>query len=81
LLDSPLSDQRKTFLSHFFLRLNPFVTFHIETHHGKRVKEPWYSEYKIDLYTMVSSNWKIRISYQKTQTDKKFTFDYFLMKF
>ncbi|KPK33064.1 MAG: hypothetical protein AMS24_02395 [Chlamydiae bacterium SM23_39] len=80
LLDSPLSDKRIAFLTHIFFRLNPYISLHIQSHHGKRKHEPAYNEFKIDLYAMISSSWKIRISYEQTQTDKRFTFDYVLLK-
>lgn len=81
LLNSPISDRRNTVLTHFFFKINPFLAFHFESHSGfKRKSEPHYNEYKIDLYTMISSNWKIRISFQHTKTDNRFSFDYFLLK-
>ncbi|MBI5346138.1 MAG: LPS-assembly protein LptD [Chlamydiae bacterium] len=74
LLDSPLSDKRNTIITHAFFRLNPYWTCHLESHHGfNRSKEPFYNEYKIDLFTMLSTAWKVRISYQHSQKDDRFT--------
>lgn len=81
LLLSPLSDKRQTFLTHLFIRLNPFVTFHFASHHGYgRSQEPSYNEFNVDLFTTLGSSWKFKISYQQTETDKRFSFDYFLLK-
>lgn len=81
LLQSPLSDKRCTVLSHLFLRLTPYWTFHIESHHGwNRAREKGYNEFKIDLFSMISSSWKVKVSYMHTETDDRFSFDYFLLK-
>jgi hypothetical protein len=82
MLHSPLSDKRSTFLSHAFLRINPYWSLHFESHHGwNRKKEKGYNEFKIDLDTLLTTRWKIRLSYQHTEVDDRFTFDYYLMKF
>jgi len=81
LKNSPISDKRNTILTHIYCRLNPYWTCELHSHHGwNRKKEPPYSEYKIDLYTMLSSSWKARISYQHTTTDDKFSGAIFLVK-
>ncbi len=81
LRDSPISDKRNTILTHAFLRLNPYWTCHIESHHGwNRYKEPFYNEYKFDLFTMLSTSWKVRLSYQHTTTDDRFSGAIFLIK-
>lgn len=81
ILDSPLSDRRNTFLTKAFIRFNPYWYSEIESHTGwNRKNETFYNEYKIDLYTVLSTNWKARVSYQHTQTDDRFTWDIFLLK-
>lgn len=82
LLHSPLSDRRSTFLTHLFFRINPYWTLHFESHLGwNRKKEKGYNEFKIDLYSLITTRWKIALSYMHTEVDDRFTFDYFLMKF
>ncbi len=72
LLDSPLSDKRMTLLTNFFFRLSPFWTCHVQSHHGLlRKTEPSYHEFKIDLFTPILTNWKLRLSYMHTQTDDR----------
>ncbi|MFA6118977.1 MAG: hypothetical protein WCT85_02695 [Parachlamydiales bacterium] len=74
LVNSPISDKRNTVLTHLFFRLNPFWSCEFHSHHGwNRRNEPPYNGYKIDLFTMLSSSWKARISYQHTQTDDRFS--------
>lgn len=81
LLHSPLSDKRCAVLSHIFLRLSPFWNCHIESHHGwDRTNEPHYNEFKIEFFTMLSSSWKFKITYEHTQTDDRVSFNYFLLK-
>lgn len=82
MLHSPLSDRRSTFLTHLFFRINPYWTLHFESHLGwNRKKEKGYNEFQIDLYSLITTRWKISLSYLHTQVDDRFTFDYFLMKF
>ena len=82
LINSPVSDKRYSLLTHLFFRIGYYWTCHIESLHGwGRKGETGYNEYKIDLYTMLSTAWKIKLSYQHTQTDDRFSFDYFLLKF
>ncbi len=67
LLLSPLSDRRITFLTNLFIRLNPFWECHIESHHGfYRLNETPYNEVKVNLYTWISSAWKLRLTYGYT---------------
>ena len=87
LLNSPLSDKRSTFLYHFFVRVTPSWSLHVESHTGwgrknNRINsEPSYDEYKIELQTLLNSGWKVKLSYEHTQKDDRFTFDYYLLKF
>jgi hypothetical protein len=81
LLESPLSDKRFSFLTHIFLRLSPYLSCHVQSHHGfGRSDEPGYNEFKIELLTMLSTSWKIKLSYEHTETDNRFSFNYFLLK-
>lgn len=81
LVNSPISDKRNTILSHIYCRLNPYWSCEFTSHHGwNRKNEPPYNEYKVDLYTMISSSWKVRISYQHTTTDDRVTGAVMLIK-
>ena len=81
LLLSPLSDQRNTVLFHIFFRLTPFWSCHFESHHGfNRLNEPGYNEFKAELFTTISTSWRINISYQHTQRDDRVSAGYCLLK-
>ena len=72
LLSSPLSDRRITLLANIFVRLSPFWECHLESHHGfYRLTEDPYNEFKIDLFTWISSSLKLRISYSHTDKDDR----------
>ena len=88
LLDSPLSDQRLSLLTHAFFRLTPFWECHLQTHHGY-LREPQknnpprdhvYNEFKVDLFTWLSINWKLRLSYSHTIKDDRVTAGLSLIK-
>jgi hypothetical protein len=72
LLESPLSDRRITLLSNVFIRLNPFWELQFESHHGfyrlykNHIHEKPYNEFKIHLYTWISSAWKLHFYYGYT---------------
>lgn len=71
LLDSPLSDGRNTFLSRAEIHLSPKWTLQLQTHSGwGRKNEPGYTEAKIDLITLLSSAWKLKLSYTHTTRGK-----------
>lgn len=69
LLESPLSDRRITLLSNLFIRLTPFWELKFESHHGfyrlykNHIHEKPYTEFRIHLYTWLSSSWKLHIYY------------------
>lgn len=72
LLFSPLSDRRITILTRAFFRLNPFWELKFESHHGfyrlyknEHVGKS-YNEFKIHLYTWLSSSWKLHFYYGYT---------------
>lgn len=82
LIKSPLSDRRNTILAHFYARLTPFWSLHVESHHGFwRHHEKPYNEFKVDLFTTISTSWKIKLSWQHTQEDDRFSFDYFILNY
>ncbi len=72
LLTSPLSDRRITILSNVFIRLNPFWELAFESHHGfyrlykNQITGGPYNEFKIHLYTWLSSAWKLHFYYGYT---------------
>ena len=71
LLDSPLSDGRNTLLSRAEIKLSPKWTCQLETHCGwGRSQQPGYTEAKVDLITLLSSAWKLKISYTHTTRGK-----------
>lgn len=81
LLNSPLSDRRITLLTNIFVRLNPFWSCHLQSHHGwYRLTEPPYNEFKVDLYTCLMSNWRLQISYTHTMRDDQVSANIFLIK-
>lgn len=88
LLDSPLSDQRLAFLTEAFFRLTPFWECRLQSHHGflregqdnNPARKHLYNEFKIDLFTWLSSNWKLRLSYSHTIKDDRVTAGLSLIK-
>ena len=74
LLDSPLSDGRNTLLAKAQLRLAPNWTCRIQTHTGwgRGAREKGYTEGKVDFYTLVATNWQLRLSYMHTVRDDQF---------
>jgi len=81
LLLSPLSDRRITFLANLFIRITPFWECQIQSHHGfYRFTEDPYNEVKVDLFTWVSSAWKLRLSYSHTDKDDRVTAGITLVK-
>lgn len=76
-----LSDRRCTFLTHGFLRLSPYWTCHLETHHGwNRKTEKPYNELKIDLFSYLSSSWTLKLTYLHTETDDRVSWSISLNK-
>lgn len=74
LLHSPMSDGRDTLLTRFFFRLAPKMTCHIQTRHGwGRRSEPRYNAGKVDLYTMLTCSWRLRLSYERIPGDNRFS--------
>jgi hypothetical protein len=78
---SPLSDRRMTVLMSAFIRLTPFWECHLQSHQGfLRDNQKPYNEFKMDLFTWISSNWKLRLSYTHTLKDDRVTAGLSLIK-
>ncbi len=78
---SPLSDRRMTVLMSAFIRLTPFWECHLQSHQGfLRDNQKPYNEFKADLFTWISSNWKLRLSYTHTLKDDRVTAGLSLIK-
>lgn len=76
LLSSPLSDRRITILTKCFLRLTPFWECQFASHHGfYRLNQTAYNEFNIDVFTWLSSHWKLRLSYRLTEKHPRNHFD------
>ena len=74
LLESPLSDGRDTLLTRFFIRLAPKWSCQIQSRHGwGRKNEPRYNAGKIDLITMLTCSWRLRLSYERLPNDNRFS--------
>ncbi|NGX50213.1 MAG: LPS-assembly protein LptD [Chlamydiae bacterium] len=72
LLKSPLSDGRNTLLSQLQIKIAPQWIARIESHIGwGRGKEPNYNEVKVDLITMISTSWRLRITFVHAPAPKK----------
>jgi len=81
LLESPLSDGRNTFLTRFFVRLTPRWNCQFQSRHGwGRKKEPGYNQFKIDVVTLVTCSWRLRLSYERVPDDNRFTGSISLVK-
>lgn len=81
LLHSPLSDGRDTLLTRLFIRLAPKWTCQIQSRHGwGRRNEPRYNAAKIDLYTMLTCSWRLRLSYERLPNDNRFSTSVSLVK-
>ncbi len=74
LLASPMSDGRDTLLARLFIRLAPKWSCHIQSRHGwGRRNEPRYNAGKIDLITMLTCSWRLRLSYERLPNDNRFS--------
>jgi hypothetical protein len=67
LLDSPLSDGRNVLLTKAEVTLTPRWVCQIQMHNGwGRKNQPGYTEAKIDCLGMLSSAWRLKLSYAYT---------------
>lgn len=81
LVHSPLSDGRDTLLMRFFFRLAPKWTCQIQSRNGwGRKNEPRYNAGKIDLITMLTCSWRLRLSYERLPNDNRFSSSVSLVK-
>ncbi len=81
LLESPLSDGRNTLLARFQIRLGPKWSCHIETRNGwGRKNEPSYYAGKLDLLTLITWNWGLRLTYERLPGDNRFSGAFSLIK-
>lgn len=81
LVDSPLSDGRDTFLARAFLRLAPKWSCQLQSRHGwGRRNEPRYNAGKIDLFTMLTCSWRLKLTYERMPNDNRFSSSINLVK-
>ncbi len=81
LLESPMSDGRDTLLARLFIRLAPKWNCQIQSRHGwGRKNEPRYNAGKIDLITMLTCSWRLRLSYERLPNDNRFSSSVSLVK-
>lgn len=67
LLDSPLSDGRNVLLTKAEVKLTPTWLCRIQMHNGwGRKNQPGYTEAKVDLLGLLSSAWRLKLSYMYT---------------
>ncbi|MCI0382092.1 MAG: hypothetical protein L0207_03455 [Chlamydiae bacterium] len=67
LLISPLSDKRNTLITKAHIRFSPRWDMHIETRHGwGRSDEPRYNQLQIDLLTMLTCSYQLKMSFKLT---------------
>ena len=74
LVDSPLSDERTSFLTRWQIQISPSSTLQVQNHFGWRPGEPFYHESKFDLYTTITNTWKLRLSYTRSVRANQYTF-------
>ncbi len=73
LLDSALSDQRKTFLLRAFWRLHPDLGVTFDLRHGwDRVGQPNYTEYSATLDSILFSHWRFQFVLEKRESDVRY---------
>lgn len=76
LLNSPLSDGRNAFLTKLELKIAPQWICRIQSHTGwGRKDEPSYNEATIDLITILSSSWRLKVSYAHRVREGQTLFD------
>jgi hypothetical protein len=81
LLNSPLSDGRNVALLTLQVQLAPEWTLRAQTHYGwGRSDEPGYAEAKVDLLGLISSSWRVRMSYTHTVRDDRLSFGISLVR-
>lgn len=74
LLLSPLSDRRDTLLIGVFVRVTPDLSFKLDLRHGwNRIGQPPYTEYQIEMGTVLFEHWKVRAIYEKRESDNRYS--------
>ena len=74
LLHSPLSDKRNTLLSRMQIQITPQWTARLESQLGwGRSGEPHYNKIKVDLITLISTSWKLRLTFTHSPAPKNKT--------
>lgn len=85
LLRSPLSDGRNTLLTRLQVKIAPQWTARIESHIGwGRGDDPNYNEIRVELNTLISTSWKLRLVFSHSPAPHKkndrFSFGFSLVK-
>lgn len=81
LVDSPLSDQRNTFLGKLQIRISPKWNCQLSSHYGwGRSSEPAYHSFKIDATTLITAKCLMKISYLHTTNDDRFSMGFQIAK-
>jgi len=85
LLRSPLSDGRNTLLTRLQVKIAPQWTARLESHIGwGRGGEPNYNEVRVELITLISTSWKLRLVFTHSPAPHKkndrFSFAFSLVK-
>ncbi|MBI5274009.1 MAG: hypothetical protein HY860_03015, partial [Chlamydiales bacterium] len=82
-ITSPLADPRTSFLLKAQANLTPFTFIRAESHigWGRPAPQPAYTETKIDFFTMIATNWRLRVSYQHSVFDDQVAFGISMIPF
>jgi hypothetical protein len=73
---SVLSEKKNTLLAKVFYRFSPSWLLQFQTRKGSTwmATKRNYNEYQLDLVTILRWNWKIKVSFQSTEDDKRVAF-------
>lgn len=72
LIQSSVSDPRKTLLAHLYYRFDPTWAVELRSHYGwDRPTEKDYLEYQADLTRWLRAGWKVRLTYQHKEDDDR----------
>jgi hypothetical protein len=79
LVTTPISDKRQTILGKIMLRLSPRVTTQLAGHYGfGRKTEPSYKSTKVDFNFSIGGSWNLKIGYQHSPDNDRFTTNFYL---
>ena len=76
LLASPLSDRRDTILGRLFCRVTPSTALRLEIRNGWNRKDPFqphYTEYHVELESLIFQHWRLFFSYEKREEDNRYS--------